>query len=295
MIDDGDSITNLSIVQIIAKYGLLANRGRAKSLGQHFLCDPSLLKKIVAYALPIEDDTHIVEIGPGPCGLTREIVNACSDRCYITCIEKDESLKPIHDELLASSAARLRFIYADAMKVRLQDLEPKQPVTIIANLPYNVGTPLLIGWLKDIANIRKMILMFQKEVADRICATTGTKQYGRLSIISQLTCHAEKMFDISRTAFYPPPKVESTVVKMIPRDIAKFDLASLDVLTAHCFSNRRKTLRKILKEHYGVAVSEEILTSCGIDANARPENVAPRTFLELSKQLLAYSSTHILE
>jgi 16S rRNA (adenine1518-N6/adenine1519-N6)-dimethyltransferase len=285
MIDDDDNIANLSIAQIIAKYGLLADRGRAKLLGQHFLCDPSLLRKIVACALPIENETHVVEIGPGPCGLTRAIINACGTRHYITCIEKDTSFKPIHDELLTSSVARLRFIYADAMKVRLQDLEPKQPITIIANLPYNVSTPLLVGWLKDVAGISKMVLMFQKEVADRICATTGTNQYGRLSVISQLTCHAEKMFDISRAAFYPPPKVESTVVKMTPRNLAKFDLASLDVLTAHSFNNRRKTLRRILKEHYSVTTPEEIIASCGIDANARPENVDPRTFLELSSRL----------
>ncbi|MDR2458987.1 MAG: 16S rRNA (adenine(1518)-N(6)/adenine(1519)-N(6))-dimethyltransferase RsmA [Holosporales bacterium] len=285
MVEKGDDITNLSIAQIIAKYGLLANRGKAKSLGQHFLCDPSLLKKIVACALPIWDEGHVVEVGPGPCGLTREIIHACGDRCYITCIEKDELLRPIHDELLARNRTMLKFMYADAMEVRLQDLEPKRPITVIANLPYNVSTTLLIGWLKDIAGISKMVLMFQKEVADRICATTGTKQYGRLSIISQLICHTEKMFDVSRGAFYPPPKVESTVVRMTPRDIAKFDLVPLDTLTAHCFSNRRKTLRKILRDHYGITAPEEIFASCEIDRNARPENVDPRTFLKLSGRL----------
>jgi 16S rRNA (adenine1518-N6/adenine1519-N6)-dimethyltransferase len=284
--DNGDDdITSLSTAQIIARYGLLADRGRAKSLGQHFLCDPSLLRKIVACALPMEEGEHIIEIGPGPCGLTREIIGACGGHRHITCIEKDESLKPIHDELLTSGVTGLRFIYADALKVRLQDIEPGRSVTIISNLPYNVGTALLVGWLKDTAGIRKMVLMFQKEVADRICATTGTKQYGRLSIISRLTCHTEKLFDVSRSAFYPPPKVESTVVKMVPRDIAKLDLAPLDTLTAYCFSNRRKTLRRTLREYYGVSASEEVLASCEIDWNARPENVDPHTFLELSSRL----------
>ncbi|MDR1365458.1 MAG: 16S rRNA (adenine(1518)-N(6)/adenine(1519)-N(6))-dimethyltransferase RsmA [Holosporales bacterium] len=282
---DCKNIFEIPIAQIIRKYGLLTNRRKAQSLGQHFLCDVSLLKKIVSRALPIDATEHVVEVGPGPCGLTREIIKACGDGRRVTCIEKDVSFKPIHDELLAGCSSKLKFIYSDATKIRLEDLEPRLPIVIISNLPYNVGTRLLINWLNDASRIRRMALMFQKEVADRICARHGVKQYGRLSVISQIVCHTEKMFDISRAAFYPPPKVESTVVKLTPKNCVDADeLRLLDVLTARCFSNRRKTLHKILREYYK-AGSDDALKLCGIDASARPEDVDPRTFLELSNKL----------
>ncbi|MDR1333533.1 MAG: 16S rRNA (adenine(1518)-N(6)/adenine(1519)-N(6))-dimethyltransferase RsmA [Holosporales bacterium] len=282
--EPGEGAADLTIAQIIKMYRLLSNRGRAKSLGQHFLCDASLLRKIVACALPVDDEAHIVEVGPGPCGLTREIINLCSHCEAITCIEKDESFKPVHDMLLTNSDGRLKFMYADAMKVQLRSLQPDLPITIVSNLPYNVGTQLLIGWLKNISRISKMVLMFQKEVADRICASPGTKQYGRLSVISQIMCHTERLFDVSSAAFYPPPKVDSTVVRLIPKHCVVPDMGKLETLTAHCFSSRRKQLRVILKRHYHIQ-PDEILEQCNIDKNARPENVAPSTFLELSEKL----------
>lgn len=271
----------LTIAQVVKKYGLLDNKRHSKSLGQHFLCDESLLRKIVSCALPLENN-DVVEIGPGPGGLTRAIIKFIG-KGSIFCIEKDSSLKPVHDNLLKNSIANLNFVYGDGLAIKPQSLTSKK-VTIISNLPYNVGTQILINWLGDLSDIEKMVLMFQKEVADRICAKPGTKNYGRLSIISQLLCKTEKVFDISNSAFFPPPKVVSTVIKLTPRNGSLSNISDLEKLTALCFQQRRKTIFSILKKTYPNDL-EKILNSCSIDKMARPETISPEQFLELSKKL----------
>ena len=273
----------LTIAQVIKKYNLLENRHRAKSLGQHFLCDTSLLDKIVSCALPL-GGSNILEIGAGPCGLTRSIIKY-AERRKIICIEKDISLKPLHDNLLAHTNADIKFIYMDALKIKLRELcEGK--LIIISNLPYNVGTQLLLNWLSEITQIKIMVLMFQKEVANRICAKVGTKDYGRLSVISQTLCNCEKCFDVSSAAFFPSPEVQSAVVKLTPKRERTHDISKLEKLTALCFQHRRKAISTVLKKKYPRGALE-CLSMCDIPQLARPEDISPEKFLELSNVLLA--------
>lgn len=272
--------SELTIAQIIKKYNLFENRNRAKSLGQHFLCDASLLNKIVKLALPF-NDCDIIEIGPGPCGLTREIIKYIGNN-NLYCIEKDLRLKELHNNLLADTQKPVNFIYEDALKIKLQDLTKKQ-VIVISNLPYNVGTQIFLNLLKDLSRISKMVLMFQKEVADRICANINTKAYGRLSVISQLLCNVERLFNVSNTAFFPPPKVMSTVIKVTPKHNIIPGLAQLEKLTERCFQTRRKTIYSILCKIIQKEKVEEILGAYQIDKMSRPENISPEMFLTLSK------------
>ena len=276
-----DNELNLSIAQVIKKYGLFDNRIRAKSFGQHFLCDGTLLTKIVSCALPL-GESDILEIGPGPCGLTRAILNFAYGR-QIVCIEKDQKLKPLHDNLLKYSGANLRFIYDDALNVSLNDLDIDK-ITVISNLPYNVGTKILLHLLKDLDKIQSMVLMFQKEVAERICASPGSKDYGRLSVISQVLCHCEKCFDVSNRAFFPPPDVQSSVIKLTPKINRPHDIKNLEKLTAICFQHRRKAIYTILKKAIP-GFSQNILDSCGIEQNTRPEQISVNKFLNLSNLL----------
>ena len=267
----------LTIAQIIKKYNLFENKKLAKSFGQHFLCDSSLLDKIVSCALPF-GDCSILEIGAGPCGLTRSIIKR-AERRKIICIEKDVSLKQVHDNLLEHTDANIEFIYADALKIKLRDLYPGN-YTIISNLPYNVGTQLLLNWLTELAQINVMVLMFQKEVAERICAKPGTKNYGRLSIITQTLCECEKCFDVSNKAFFPVPEVQSAVIRLKPKYNRPNNIANLEKLTATCFQHRRKTIATILKN---AKIPLDCLSICNISQQERPENISPEQFLELSK------------
>ncbi len=275
----------LTIKQIIDKYSLLANKGKSRSLGQNFLCDYSLLRKIVSCAFPFSDNQDIVEIGSGPGGLTRAIMELSLDTSKVFCIEKDLSLKEVHNNLKKCyEKDKLEFIYADALDIRVLDITKKE-IVIIANLPYNVGTQLLINWFHDIQNIGKMILLFQKEVANRITAKTGGKDYGRLSIISQLLCYCEKVFDISNRAFYPPPKVTSTVVKLIPKKNITFNFEKFEKITAICFQQRRKTVFNSMKNHYDNEKLAWALIDSGINKTDRPETISPEKFLQLHNKL----------
>lgn len=273
-----DNDLDLSIAQVIKKYGLFDNMSRAKAFGQHFLCDGALLKKIASCALPL-GDSDIIEIGPGPGGLTRAILNFAEKR-KIICIEKDHKLKPLHDNLLKHSGANLKFIYADALNIRLSELDTRK-LTIISNLPYNVGTKILLHLLEDLEKIKTMVLMFQKEVADRIYASPGTKNYGRLSIISQVLCHCEKCFDVSNRAFFPPPDVQSSIVKLTPKIDRPHDIKNLEKLTSICFQHRRKAIYTTLKKAIP-DFSQNILDFCEIEKNMRPEQISIDKFLKLS-------------
>ncbi len=273
---------DLTIAQVIEKYGLLRDKSRSKSFGQHFLCDSSLLRKIAICAAPFDESCDIVEIGPGPGGLTRAILEVSNHNNKLFCIEKDESLSPVHDNLNQRfHKERLEFIYADALDIKLQGLTDKG-IVIISNLPYNVGTKILLNWLLDLRNIKKMVLMFQKEVADRICAKVGTKEYGRLSVIAQLLCNTEKLFNVSNLAFYPPPKVVSSVVKLTPKSLDIPSLRAFEHLTNVCFQHRRKTIYSILRGAYKGTDIEKILGECEIEKLARPETVSPEKFWQLS-------------
>ncbi|MDR0630677.1 MAG: 16S rRNA (adenine(1518)-N(6)/adenine(1519)-N(6))-dimethyltransferase RsmA, partial [Holosporales bacterium] len=275
--------SKITIHQIIKEYGILLNRGHAKSLGQHFLCNKTLLRKIVATALPF-DESDIIEIGPGPGGLTIAI-SEVAGKSKIFAIEKDKNLKPLHGDLLKRLNCNIEFIYNDALKVSLNELT-KNNITIIANLPYNVGTRLLVNWLLNIGRIKKMVLMFQTEVAERICAKVKTAQYSRLSVISQLICQTEKIFDISNKAFYPIPKVMSSIVRLTPKTVIDSEtLLNLQRLISHAFQHRRKTIYSILKTYYKDYDIEKVIQACGIEKTNRPESISPEIFLKLSKML----------
>jgi 16S rRNA (adenine1518-N6/adenine1519-N6)-dimethyltransferase len=244
----------------------------------------SLLRKIVRVALPLEG-CDVVEIGPGPGGLTLAISEFIGDG-KIFAIEKDASLATLHERLLGAVGSNLEFVYADALRVNPSDFTDND-VTIIANLPYNIGTRLLVNWLLNLGRIKKLVLLFQQEVAERICAHPGTKRYGALSVLSQVVCHVEKVFDVSNKAFYPSPKVMSSVVKLTPMATLPdaTSLAGLQKLVFRLFQSRRKTMYNSLRKHCEQNDIDAVLLACEIEKTARPETLPPEVFVKLSRLL----------
>ncbi|MBL6927935.1 MAG: 16S rRNA (adenine(1518)-N(6)/adenine(1519)-N(6))-dimethyltransferase RsmA [Rhodospirillales bacterium] len=226
---------------VIARHNL----GARHSLGQHFLFDSNLCRRI-AQAGGNLTDCNVIEIGPGPGGLTRAILE--SGAKSVTAIEKDSRCIAALNELADHFPGRLNIIEGDALEIDETQLVPA-PRRIIANLPYNVATPLLINWLKRADAFDGLTLMFQKEVADRLVAKPRTKAYGRLSIITQWMCDIRFGFNIDRRAFTPPPKVTSAVVLLTPHAPAPADatFAAMETVTAAAFGQRRKMLRSSLK------------------------------------------------
>lgn len=260
--------------EVIAAYELNAQ----KSLGQNFLLDLNITRKIAQFAAPLDNGTTI-EIGPGPGGLTRALLIEGAVKLYA--VEKDRRCIAALQGLIAPSENRLDIIEADAMEITIGKLGTA-PRKIVANLPYNISTALLINWLtetyRDPGCIADMILMFQKEVADRLLAKPKTKDYGRISVLCQWLCDVRPLFTLPPSAFTPPPKVESTVVRITPRDKPLFDadLKKLERLTAAAFGQRRKMLRASLKQIWPNA--EEILDACGIDPTKRAEELSVEQF-----------------
>ncbi|MCH8685310.1 16S rRNA (adenine(1518)-N(6)/adenine(1519)-N(6))-dimethyltransferase RsmA [Pedomonas mirosovicensis] len=242
---DQDFLSSLPpLREVIAEHGLNAK----KSLGQNFLFDMNLLSRIVRTAGPLEGHT-VYEVGPGPGGLTRAILAAGAER--LIAVEMDQRAWPILEDLNTRSGGRLDVIPGDAMKVDEATLLAGKPVRIIANLPYNVGTALLVRWLTT-RNWppfwSSLTLMFQKEVAERIVAKPNTADYGRLAVLAQWRSKPRIAFDVPRQAFTPPPKVTSAVVHIEPAEpIADVPLKSLEAVTAAAFGQRRKMLRASLK------------------------------------------------
>ncbi len=226
---------------VINRLGLRAR----KSLGQNFLLDLNLTGKIARTAGRLEQ-TSVIEIGPGPGGLTRALLFHGARR--VIAIEHDPRCLDALSEISDAYPGRLQVVEADALNIELTDLCPP-PRQIVANLPYNVATPLLIKWLHDIQAFDKLTLMFQKEVADRITAEPRSKSYGRLSVITQWLCHVEHEFNVAKEAFTPPPKVTSTIVSLTPRrtPLAPAKWECLEMVTAAAFGQRRKMLRSSLK------------------------------------------------
>jgi len=246
-----------------------------KQFGQNFLFDLNLTGRI-ARSVPDIEKTVIVEVGPGPAGLTRALLLAGAKK--VIAIEKDKTTAPILSQIVEASDGRLEIIFGDALKTDLSNLD-KKGYAVCANLPYNVGTELLIGWLKKIANganIKSLTLMFQKEVAQRIVADVGDEQYGRLAVLSNLICDTKILFDVPNTAFVPRPKVQSAVVQIIPNKNkikAIKDIEKLEKLTAKLFGQRRKMIRGIVKTDW------EKFGLCGTE---RAEEISPKKFLEIS-------------
>ena len=258
--------------EVIARYGLAAKR----SLGQHFLLDANLTGRIVRAAGPL-DGVHVIEIGPGPGGLTRALLG--SDAASVTAVEVDTRAVEAMRDLATQADGRLRVIAGDALGLDVASLTP-EPRQIVANLPYNVATPLLVRWLRQARAFTRLTLMFQQEVADRICATPETAAYGRLTVLAQWTCEATLLFRIPPTAFVPPPKVHSALVGLVPHaaqpDPARF--STMERLTAAAFGQRRKMLRSALKPLGG----EMLLRRAEIAADRRAETLSIAEFDRLA-------------
>ncbi|MGA0604370.1 16S rRNA (adenine(1518)-N(6)/adenine(1519)-N(6))-dimethyltransferase RsmA [Phenylobacterium sp. VNQ135] len=252
-----------------------------KAFGQHFLLDLNITRKIARLA-EVGDDDHVIEVGPGPGGLTRALVETGA---RVTAIEKDERFRPLLEELAAASAGRLTLIFGDALTADEANIAGGEPAHLVSNLPYNVGTPLLIKWLTGPWTPASLTLMFQKEVADRITAEAGDDAYGRLAVIAQATAHARPVLDVPARAFTPPPKVESAVVRVEPRADrpAPDRLDALQKITAAAFGQRRKMLRSSLKALGG----EALVASAGLDPAARAEVIPVEGFLALADAWLA--------
>jgi 16S rRNA (adenine1518-N6/adenine1519-N6)-dimethyltransferase len=262
---------------VIARYGLDARR----SLGQHFLLDGNLTARIVREAGPLAG-RHVIEVGPGPGGLTRAVLD--SPAASVTAIEIDPRAAAAMRELAAEAAARLTVIESDALGLDFSSLVPP-PRRIIANLPYNIATPLLVSWLRQADRFEALTLMFQLEVAERICAVPGTPAYGRLSVLAQWVADVAIGLRLPPEAFVPPPNVWSAVVSLRPHatqpDAALF--AAMERLTAAAFGQRRKMLRGALRPLGG----ERLLAEVGIAADRRAETLDVDAFDRLARRLVA--------
>lgn len=246
-----------------------------KQFGQNFLFDLNLTGRI-ARSVPDIEKTTVVEVGPGPGGLTRALLMAGAK--HVIAIEKDKTTENILSKIIDASDGRLDVIFGDALKVDLSDME-KNGYSVCSNLPYNVGTELLIGWLHKIANganIKSMTLMFQKEVGQRIVADTKDAQYGRLSVLANIVADTKILFDVPNTAFVPRPKVQSAVVQIIPNKnkIKKIkDISVIEKLTAKLFGQRRKMIRGIIKTDW---------EKYGLNGTERAEEISPETFVKIA-------------
>lgn len=261
---------------VIERHGLSA----LKSLGQNFLLDLNLTSRIARAAGNLAGRT-VVEIGPGPGGLTRAILAAGAAHVHV--VERDRRAIAALEEIAAHYPGRLHIIEGDALEVDSAALGDEPPV-IMANLPYNIATPLLTGWLSPASwppRWTAMVLMFQKEVADRITATAGEDAYGRLGVLCGWRSYATQMFDISPKAFVPPPKVTSTVVHFAPRpEPLPCAQADLEAVTAAAFGQRRKMLRQSLK-----TLGVDPLALCaaaGVEPTARAETIPVKGFVDIA-------------
>ena len=256
---------------VIARHGLEPR----KSLGQHFLLDPGLLRRIAALAGPLEG-RHVVEVGPGPGGLTRALLGTPLVR--LDAVEVDRRALAALAELQALDG-RLVAHEADALVLDLTTLAPA-PRQIVANLPYNVGTPLLVGWLRQAGAWERMTLMFQREVADRIVAAPDTESYGRLAVIANWVAETTILTDIPPGAFHPPPRVVSSVVAIVPHEAQPEPglFVAMERVTAAAFGQRRKMLRGALKGIGG----EALLAEAGIAGDRRAETLTVAEFERLA-------------
>tara|TARA_B100000963_G_scaffold266541_1_gene234701 strand:+ start:923 stop:1756 length:834 start_codon:yes stop_codon:yes gene_type:complete len=266
---------------VISKHKLSSK----KSLGQNFLLDLNLTRKIARYAGNLEE-SDVLEIGPGPGGLTRSLLSEGARK--VVAIEKDTRCIAALEEIQMHFSERLELLQGDALSTEvIQHLS--HPVQIIANLPYNIGTELLVRWLNCTtwpSFWQSMTLMFQKEVANRIVASPGSKAYGRLSVMSQWRCKTKIAFTIPATAFTPPPKVESAIVHFEALKKPRFpaEVKKLEFVVSKAFNQRRKMLRGALKGHFKNV--EEGLLAIGVLPTKRAENVTIQEFCSMARILV---------
>ena len=263
---------------IIARHGLQAS----KALGQNFILDRQLLARIADVPGRLDGQT-VYEVGPGPGGLTNALLESGAN---VVAVERDRRCIPALAELQARYPDKLRVLDADALSID-ERAEAGDGAHIVSNLPYNVGTALLLRWLRGPWPPwwRSLTLMFQREVAERIVAVPGSKDYGRLSILSQWRSDARIVMNVHRSAFVPPPKVMSAVVHIVPREMPEgVKPAVLERLTEAAFGQRRKMLRSSLKELPGAL---EALQALGIDSARRAETVSVLEFVAIARELSA--------
>jgi len=270
----------LPIKDTVVKYNLSAK----KSLGQNFIYDETLLNRIVGASKGFDPSANtVIEVGPGPGGLSRAILDNGFPKLIV--IEKDSRCLEALRELKDIYKERLEIMEDDALTIDWHRIVPEKS-RIIANLPYNIGTELLLNWLRNVDLFSSFTLMFQKEVAERICSESGTKSYGRLSVLTNWLCETKIAFDVARHYFNPPPKVTSSVVLLKPR-FSKFPaspkLVTLERLTAAAFSSRRKMLRSSLFKR--VPEAETVFSRLDIDGTLRAENVPAECFIAAAKLL----------
>jgi 16S rRNA (adenine1518-N6/adenine1519-N6)-dimethyltransferase len=263
---------------VIATHDLAAK----KSLGQNFLLDLNLTRRI-ARAAGAGDGGTFYEVGPGPGGLTRALLSEGADK--VIAVERDARCLPALEEIARAWPGKLEVVSADALEIDEAALLPKN-ARIAANLPYNVGTALLIKWLTAESwppFWQSATLMFQKEVAQRIAAAPGSEHYGRLSVLAQWRATPKILFDVNRSAFVPPPSVTSAIVRLEPRaqPLAPARLEDLEKVTATAFGQRRKMLRQSLKPLGG----EALLEKAGIIPTERPEDLTIEQFAALARAL----------
>jgi 16S rRNA (adenine1518-N6/adenine1519-N6)-dimethyltransferase len=266
---------------VISKHKLSAK----KSLGQNFLLDLNLTSKIARYAGNLEQ-SDVLEIGPGPGGLTRSLLNEGARK--VVAIEKDTRCIAALEEVQTQFTGKLKIVEGDALSTEVRQYLT-HPVQIIANLPYNIGTELLVRWLNSTtwpSFWQSMTLMFQKEVANRIVASPGSKAYGRLSVMAQWRCNTKIAFNIPATAFTPPPKVESSIVHFEALKEPRFpaEVNKLEFVVSKAFNQRRKMLRGALKGHFKNV--EEGLLAIGVVPTKRAENVTIQEFCLMAQILV---------
>lgn len=259
---------------VIEKHGLRAK----KSLGQNFLLDLNLTRKIVSKAGDLEGRT-VFEIGPGPGGLTRALLESRAEK--VIAIEYDPRAAAALEDLATLSPGRLEVVLGDALHTNLLQFPAQGKRVVVANLPYNIATPLFTGWMRQVfedkENFESLTLMFQKEVAQRLAARTGERAYGRLSVLAQWLCDSEIVMELPPQAFTPPPKVFSSVVRFTPKhraDTARFE--DVEALTAAAFGQRRKMIRSSLKPYAGE------VAALGLDPQKRAENLSVEEYIVLA-------------
>jgi 16S rRNA (adenine1518-N6/adenine1519-N6)-dimethyltransferase len=263
---------------LIKKYQLDAQ----KSLGQNFILDKNFTDKIVASTGDLTNSI-ILEIGPGPGSLTRSILDAGCKKLIV--IEKDRRCIALLEEFKEFYGERLEIIEGDAMEIDELQITNGEKFKIIANLPYNVGTPLIFKWLKISDKISSMTLMLQKEVVERIVAKSGEKNYGRLAVMINFLCKTRMVFKVNRSVFTPPPKVTSAIVEITPREkpLVDVEFKKLERVVAGAFSQRRKMLRSSLKATFQDA--DQTLVEAGINPQLRAETLTIEEFCRLAGRL----------
>lgn len=272
----------LSLRETVDSHGLMAK----KALGQNFLLDQNITDKIIRSSLEVRGLTDfsgedVFEIGPGPGGLTRAVLKA--NPHSITVIEMDERCIEIMQELQAVYGSKLQIVNGDALKFDFGQ-KTEYPKSIVSNLPYHISVPLLLGFLQQMRQFSSLTLMFQKEVAERICAEPNNKNYGRLSVISQLVCKVKLLFNLNPSCFVPAPKIWSSVLLFTPQKNmpSAEELQKLEKITEAAFGQRRKMIRQSLKSLPNL---EKASAAAGVVLTDRAENITPEQYLILAQNI----------